>query len=94
MNLEELKNWLRIDDVIDEDLIVGLHIAAEQYLRNAGVLVDYNSELYKLAIKLLVTHWYENREPTGKADKLEFSLNSIITQLKYCQSNVNSGDSE
>lgn len=85
MNLEELKNWLRVDDDYDDVTITGLQLAAEQYLNNAGVVKDYTNELYKLAINLLVTHWFENREPTGKADKLEFSLSSIIAQLKYCQ---------
>lgn len=86
MDLEELKEWLKIDDDYDDSLIGGLQLAAEQYLYNAGVTQDYTNELYKLAIKLLVTHWFENREPTGKADKLEFSLSSIISQLRYCQS--------
>lgn len=86
MNLEELKVWLRVDGDEDDNLIASLQFAAEQYLNNAGIKKDYNNELYKLAISLLVTHWYENREPTGKADKLAFSLDSMITQLRYCKS--------
>jgi len=89
MNLEELKVWLRVDGDEDDNLIASLQFAAEQYLNNAGVVKDYSKDLYKLAISLLVTHWFENREPTGKADKLEFSLSSIITQLRYCQSGDN-----
>lgn len=85
MNLEEIKLWLRVDSDEENNLIIGLQFAAEQYLNNAGIKKDYNNELYKLAIHLLVTHWYENREPTGKADRLAFSLDSMMAQLKYCQ---------
>ena len=50
---------------------------------NAGVK-NFENDLYKLAIKMLVLHWYENREVIGNANKLSFSLDNIITQLKYC----------
>ncbi len=85
MNLEELKLFLRIDETEDDTFIQGLQLAAEEYLTNAGVVKDYTKELYKLAIKLLAGHWYSNREVTGKADKLAFSLETIILQLKYTQ---------
>ena len=50
---------------------------------NAGVK-NFENDLYKLAIKMLVLHWYENREVIGEAKKLAFSLDNIITQLQYC----------
>lgn len=83
--LEEVLIHLKIDDCSESEYIIGLTDAAISFLKNAGVL-EQESELYKLAIKILVTHWYENREVTGKADKLAYSLDSIITQLKYCNS--------
>lgn len=88
MNLEDLKLFLRIDDYEEDDLIRGLQLSAEEYLNNAGVKKDYSKELYKLAIKLLVTHWYNNREVIGSTEKLAFSLDTIILQLKYTQSDV------
>ena len=88
MELTELKEFLKIDDT-DEDLtVLGLQYAAEEYLSNAGVSKNYSNELYKLGIKLLVSHWYDNRTILGKADKLPFSIDSIITQLKYTQGDV------
>ncbi|MBE6043546.1 MAG: phage gp6-like head-tail connector protein [Clostridium thermopalmarium] len=83
MELDELKLFLRVDGEEEDELIQGLQLAAEEYLINAGVNKDYSKELYKLAVKLLVTHWYNNREVTGKADRLAFSLDTIILQLKY-----------
>lgn len=85
MGLDELKLFLRIDGTEEDSLLLSLQSAAENFMTNAGVTVDYNNELYKLAIKLLVSHWHENREVVGNANKLAFSLDTIITQLKYCQ---------
>lgn len=91
MTLEELKLFLRVDGTDEDSLIEGLQLSAERYLRNAGVNKDYTDELYKLAIKLLVGHWYENRnvETIGKnISKIAFSLDAIIFQLKYTQNEV------
>lgn len=82
--LEKIKEYLKIDSN-DEDITVqALITSAELYLKNAGVLEDYQNELYGLAIKMLVLHWYENREIVGNAKKMAFSLDNIITQLQYC----------
>lgn len=85
MELDELKLYLRVDIADDDTLIAALQKSAEEYLENAGVTKDYSKELYKLAIKLLVSHWYENRDIQSEksAAKLSFSLDTIITQLKY-----------
>lgn len=91
MNLEELKLFLRVDGEEEDFLIEGLKIGAEEYLTNAGIHKDYTKELYKLAIKILVTHWYENRavETIGKnVSKIAFGLDTIILQLKYNQGDV------
>lgn len=91
MDLEELKLFLRIDGEEEDLLIEGLQFAAEEYLTNAGIKMDYTKELYKLAIKILISHWYENRhvENVGKnVRKIAFGLDTIIVQLKYTQGDV------
>lgn len=85
MNIEDMKQYLRIDDDSDDLLLDGLVFAAKNYMSNAGVQEKSENDLYDLSIKLLVSHWYENREVTGTANKLAFSLESIIVQLKYCE---------
>ena len=82
--LEEIKEYMKIDEDYDDFLIQTLIISAEKYLYNAGVKETYSNELYCLAIKMLVLHWYDNREIIGEAKKLAFSLDNIITQLTYC----------
>ncbi len=85
MELDELKEFLRIDGTDEITLITGLQIAAEEYLTNAGIKKDYSKELYKLAIKLLVANWYENRnaESEKPLSKIPFGLDTIINQLCY-----------
>lgn len=83
---EDVKQYSRVDDPDEGQLLESLEIASKMYLKNAGVTTPVNTnELYNLAVKILVTHWYDNREPVGKADKLAYSLDSIISQLKYCE---------
>lgn len=82
--LQEIKEYMKIDEDYEDALIQTLVMSAEKYLYNAGVKETYTNELYCLAIKMLVLHWYENREVVGDAKKLAFSLENIITQLAYC----------
>ncbi|WP_427340644.1 head-tail connector protein [Caloranaerobacter sp. DY30410] len=89
MDISEVKEFLRLEqDYTEEDIFLNsLIVAAKEYIKNATSLdYDDTNELYKLAIKILVTHWYENREAISerKTDKIAFSLNSILTQLQYC----------
>ena len=85
LTLEEAKEYLKVDDSVEDVLIQGLITAAENYITNAtGKQFDSTNELAKLAVKLLVAHWYENRGIIGDARKIKFSLDVILTQLKYC----------
>lgn len=89
VTLSEAKRYLHYDeDDTDEDTdIENLISAAELYLTNAGCILNPNNEVAKLAIKMLIVHWHENRNSViiGMVSKnLEFSLQSIMTQLKYC----------
>ena len=91
MEISEIKEFLRLDTDDEDILISGLKLAAEEYLTNAGVTKDYTKELYKLVVKILVSHWYENRDAViiGSISKtLEFSLNSMIIQLAAKRSTV------
>lgn len=85
LTLEEAKKYLRVDGDEEDDLIASFITAAEQYIKNAtSKNVDLKSELAKLAARILIAHWYENREAVGKAEQLAFSLQSILVQLQYC----------
>ena len=82
MTIEEIKLYLGVDNDEEDELLKQLLLASEQYLLNSGCEIDYENELYSLAIKLLISHFYENRTITGENKHLNFSLSSIIPQLK------------
>lgn len=83
VNLDELKTYLRIDGSEDDAVLALLVQAAEEYLADAGVPKEAKElAKYKLAVMLLVSLNYENRDPSAKIDKLSFGLESIILQLK------------
>lgn len=86
ITLEEARTNLGYEeDYTEADInILPLVMATENYLKNGGCVLNPDDELAKLAVKMLVNHWYNNREPIGKADLIPFGLKSIITQLKYC----------
>lgn len=85
MDIEELKLYLRVDGDSDDAIIMTMQQAAIEYLTNAGIK-ESEKPLYQLAIKLLVAHWYENRQAVviGQVSKqLEYSLQSIMMQLMF-----------
>jgi uncharacterized phage protein (predicted DNA packaging) len=85
MIIDDVKTYLRIDGSEEDTFLTSLISSAKEYIKNGtGYPVNEANELHKLAVNLLVTNWYENREPIGKADKLAFSLDSIFMQLRYC----------
>ncbi|EOU1904105.1 head-tail connector protein [Clostridium perfringens] len=80
--LDEVKDFLNVEDNDEDMLISSLIKAAEAYLANAGATKPVNNEnieLYNIAIKMVVGSMYEN----NKSEKPSYclSIQSIITQL-------------
>lgn len=85
--LEELIIYCRIDEDVGEARI--LKLSAEEYLINAGIKKNYESNLYFLVIKMLVKHWYDNKGVIGNKDiEIPFGAICIINQLQI----LNLGD--
>lgn len=85
MELNEIKSYLKIDFDDDDRLILDLLSAAEEYLANAGVKKNYKSNLYKLALRILISHWYLNRNVIAvgtTSSEVDYSLKRIIIQLQ------------
>jgi uncharacterized phage protein (predicted DNA packaging) len=82
MDIEDIKKYLRIDYDGEDDQLQDFVSAAEEYLANAGVKKREDSQLYNLAVKLLVSNWYSNRVPIGTTTQaMDYSLSRIMTQL-------------
>lgn len=77
--LSYVKEYMKIDD--EEDILISsLILASKEYLINAGVDVDEEKELHKLAIAMLTSQRYEDR--LGKSTiNNTFITNSLIAQI-------------
>lgn len=105
MTLEEVKNYLRVDTDDDDTLIQALITAAESYInqqtgktkRIVGIDQDgqpiyediKESELWNLAVKLLLAHWYENRgveKASSRANiaKISHSVDALVNHIAMC----------
>ena len=81
--IEDIKLYARIDED-DGNEVIWLINTAETYLKNAGVTCSYENSLYLLVVKMLVKHWYDNREIlTSNDKKMPLGITDIINQLQF-----------
>ncbi len=87
--LQEVKEYIRVSDYGDEEFdkkvneeIKTFILSAETFLKSHGVKKYYENELYKIAIFMLVSIWYDNRglQEQG-AREIPFGVTRIIRQL-------------
>ncbi len=82
-DIQEAKLYMRIDEPDDDALVGSLYAAAEEYMRNAGILEDRGSYLYKLALWGLMLHWYEHPQALADGQQIPEGTRIIINQLKF-----------
>lgn len=91
ITLEELKMFLRIDYSDDDIMLNDFIQTTEEYIKD--IVSDYDikikNERFKrkasLAAKFIISELYDNRELTIKENKkVNFIINSFITQMQYC----------
>ena len=82
LNIETIKNALRIDGNDDDIMLQGYLNAAEDYVNNAiGAETDYsNDRRFRFAVILLVQFWYSNR--TTDMQHTPYQVLSMIQQLR------------
>lgn len=76
--VEEIKSYCRIDR--DEEIVSMMKVAAEEYLKGAGIPVKYDDYSYKLTILSIISYNYEERA-TGAPDSCTDAITQL--QLKY-----------
>ncbi|WP_133016916.1 head-tail connector protein [Clostridium cuniculi] len=91
IELKDAKNFLKVDYDDEDSIIEDLIISAEMYLKNAtGKEFTNENKLAVLYCKVLITDWYNNRElmhQKNESDKVRYTLQSILLQLKYLEVN-------
>ena len=85
MDLSEVKLYLRLDTDDEDELILEFISAAEMYLESSGVFPDYTNPQYTLAVKMLVSEYYDGRTLNGT---MGIMFKSIIVQLAAAQAEV------
>lgn len=88
MDILEIKKYGNIEHDEDDSLLEELKLTAEEYLDGAGIKNNYTKHRYKLAIKILVIHWYDNRNVQGEEKTLPYGLKSLIEQLRWDEDEV------
>lgn len=81
ISLDEAKQYVKVDGSEEDNLLTSFIMAAEEYLKDAGV-TNTEAERYKIAVMILVAEWYENRGISKISDELSYSLRSLILQLR------------
>ncbi len=84
MDLQQVKQFLRIDFDDDDSYIMLLIDVAKEYIIDAVGQYDATSARYKLLALNIVSTLYENREYTidKTNEKVAYTLKSIILQLQ------------
>ncbi|MEK5500448.1 head-tail connector protein [Bacillus sp. FSL M8-0168] len=89
MELEELKNILRIDHDEDDTYLLMLQKVAQRYVtdaidQNATLEVLEKREQFNFAVLLLVGHWYQNRLATSETalNDSPYGVLPLIQQLR------------
>lgn len=86
LTVESIKTSLRIDHSMDDEMIQDYLETAKHYIIHAvdSTLSDANFDTYtqfKLAVSLLVQHWYLNRQD-AKSERIPYTVQSLIQQLR------------
>lgn len=91
MTTEEIKNYLRIDHTLDDDLVNNLYQSAREYVKNAidvtaNIRIFDKYTLFERAALLLTAHWYENRlasvQTGGGTTSIPYGVTPLIQQLR------------
>ena len=87
VTLEKAKNYLKIDDDINEDneLITTLINAADNYIQQSTGKRNNDNPTYDLCTLLIVAHWYENRQiysaKPGAINQIPLSADALLKHI-------------
>ena len=91
MELDELKQFLKVDGTDLDVVLVGYQAAAEIYLLNTGIAKDYTNALYKTIVTIFCGVLLE--DPTllnvkGSIEGIGITFNALVAQLRLSQVTV------
>ena len=97
MDLEFCKQWLKIDDDADDNVVQLVYDAAQEYVRAAvGDDVNTDSPRCRIVILNIMATLYESREftPEKVSEKTQYTINSLLRQLWVEQIDIENTDGQ
>lgn len=86
--LKNIKNYLRVDEDLtaDDEILTELINASKAYIsRSTGKKFVNDDSVMQMLVKLLVSHWYTNRNAmNGKTNSAEIP-HTITTMLNHIE---------
>lgn len=82
LTTEEARDWLRLDNSDNDEIIAGLIASAEEYITIAtGKTAEEQAQspLAKTACKFLLSLWYDPEQ--ADSDKLQRSIENLLKAL-------------
>lgn len=87
LTLDDVKLYLRVDSNDEDALLQDLMEGAVSFLeRMTGKVCMPDDAVWKMAIKYLCAHWYENRDDTvaGRDAKVDYTIDCLISHIALC----------
>jgi uncharacterized phage protein (predicted DNA packaging) len=87
LSLDDVKLYIRVDSSDEDALIQDLMDGAIGYIqRMSGKVYDPTDGVWKMAVKYLCSHWYENRDDTvvGRDAKVDHTIDALISHISLC----------
>ncbi|MFE1562968.1 head-tail connector protein [Bacillus velezensis] len=86
MDLEAIKNYLKVEHEEDDRQLLNQIAAAKSHIINGiGRYIEGHPQ-FELVLQMLVEHWYENKgiyESGKTGSSIPFTAENILTQLRY-----------
>lgn len=86
LTIEEAREWLRLDNSDNDDVISGLIFSAVEYITLTTGLSQVDQEdstLAKTAQKFLLTLWYDPQ--TAETDRLQRTIDNLLKAITTTQ---------
>jgi len=87
LSIDDVKLYIRVDSSDEDSLIQDLMDGAVSFLqRMTGKVYVPEDAVWKMAIKYLCAHWYENRDDTvvGRDAAVDYTIDSLIKHIALC----------
>lgn len=84
MELNEIKNYLRINHNVDDCFLENLSVFAEKLIEEqTGVQYCNNDEIYKMALLQVIAHFYDKREAVSEKTNIvvPYTMDCLIKHI-------------